>query len=220
MPFRAIARFGRSRSVTAPSAIIQESKPVYDSLLDGMRKRANVTAYTAVGVSNYVIGKVLEAARWAHSEENSQPWDFVVVRDPAMKENIVVAAGDLRWMLTAPVFIVACQNIRSSRAVFGERGEKLFGVQAVAAACQNVTMAAEALGLGTAWVGNFSEPKLSVLLQLPPHIRPAAIITIGWPAAKSTTKPRHPLQDIVHIESYFETPRHREIMQSEKQPLF
>ncbi|MBU5558033.1 MAG: nitroreductase family protein [Candidatus Aenigmatarchaeota archaeon] len=213
MPFKAIGKFARGkRPMMAPEAILPEVKPVYDIVMNEIKKRASIRKYSDVGVSAHLVNMVLEAARYAPSEGDSQPWEFVVVRDPELKQHIVEAAYQQKWMLQAPVFIIACNNVRISRAIYGERGERLYGIQSVAAATQNMLIAAEALGLGTCWVGSFSEPHVSALLHLPEWIRPAAIITLGWPAERPAQREPHKLDDIVHYERYGETPLHRKVV--------
>jgi nitroreductase len=114
-------------------------------------------------------------------------------------------------MANAPVFIVACINMRLASAIYGERGEKLFGIQAVAAAIENMLLAADALGLGTAWVGSFSEAKISVLAGCPEYVRPAAVITVGWPAEKPPQPILQDIKEIVHLEKFGQTILHKDV---------
>jgi len=213
MPFRALGRFAKkTMGYSSPDALMPEVKPIYDMILHEIRKRASVRNYSDVGVSSNLVHQVLEAARWAPSEGDCQPWEFVVVRDMALKAHIVEAAYHQNWMLQAPIFIVACMNLKIARALYGERGERLYGVQSVAASTQNMLIAAEALGLGTCWVGSFSEQHVATLLHLPEWIWPLTIITLGWPAHKSEVSEPHKLDDIVHYEQYGETPLHRRVV--------
>jgi nitroreductase len=220
MPFKTIGKFGKGkRPSVVPEALLPEVKPVYDMIMHEIRKRASVRKYSDVGVANSLVNQVLEAARWAPSEGDAQPWEFVVVRDPTLKAHIVETAFKQNWMLQAPVFIIACTNMRIAKAMYGERGEKLYAIQSTAAAVENVLLVAEALGLGTCWVGAFSEPHLSVLLHLPEWIRPAAIITLGWPAERPAPKEPQKLDDIVHYELYGDTPLHRRVAKEKASPF-
>lgn len=213
MPFKALARFGRARRRTAVE-IIPETKPVYDLVLHEIKKRASIRRYLEKGVPAELVDKVLEAARWAPSEGNVQPWEFVVVRDLELKKQLVKAAYHQSWMLSAPVFIIVCTNMRAAKAIYGERGEKLYAIQSIGAAIQNILLAAEALGLGTCWIGAFSEPQVSVLLHCPDWVRPCAILTLGWSAESPPAG--HPLElhDIVHFESFGETPLRKKVLKA------
>jgi nitroreductase len=220
MPFKTIAKFGKGRRPSVvPEGLLPEIKPVYDTVMGNIMRRKAVRKYSDVGVANYLVTKVLEAARWAPSEGDSQPWEFVVIRDYNIKSQIVEAAYQQNWMLQAPIMIVACVNTKISGAMYGERGEHLFGIQSVAAATENMLLAAESLGLGTCWVGSFSEPHVAVLLHLPDWVRPAAIITLGWPAEQPTVKEPQRLDDIVHYERYGETPLHRRVGRQKLSPF-
>lgn len=212
MVFKTIGKFARGkRPRIIPEALLPEVKPVYDLVIGEIRKRASIRKYSDVGVSAHLVSQVLEAGRWAPSEGDTQPWEFAVVRDPEKKAAIVEAAFGQEWMLQAPVFIIVCINARIAKAMYGDRGERLYSIQSVAAATQNILLAAEALGLGTCWVGAFSEPHVSVLLHLPDWVRPAAIITLGWPAERPAQKEPHRLDEIVHYEQYGETALHRRV---------
>ncbi len=219
MPFKAIGKFAKKRPAMTPEAILPEFKPVYDIMIGQMKKRRSVRKYSDVGVSKDLVDKVIDAARWSPSAGNGQPWEFVVVRDTALKSNIVEAAYQQKWMSQAPIFIVVCINMKISRSMYGERGEHLYGIQSVAAATENMLLAAESLGLGTCWVGSFSEDHVAVLLHLPDWIRPCAIITLGWPAEQLKEKAPHNLDDIVHYDRYGETPLHRRVGREKTRPF-
>jgi nitroreductase len=209
MPFKAIARFGKLHKIA--KKIETGKEPVESDIIDIIKQRTSVRKYLDKDVSDELILEVLDAARHAPSAGNHQPWEFIVVKDPSLKKSIVEACYGQQWMLEAPVFIIACENIRLASAVYGDRGTKLFGIQDVAAACQNILLAAESLGLGTCWIGDFAESSISVLLQCSDTVRPAAIITLGYPAKKEEKPFLHDLEEVVHIERYGETLKLREI---------
>ena len=147
MPFDNVSRFGRRKNIETVEDLIPQEK--FDILFSLIKKRGSVRKYSKKRVSDELILKILESARNAPSAGNHQPWEFIVVRNRDIKSDLVEAAYYQEWMLTAPVFIVACINMRLAGAVFGERGLKLYGSQDVAAAIENMLLAAEALGLGT-----------------------------------------------------------------------
>lgn len=212
MPFKAIAKFAKGRrGLPSPDFLIPDVKPIYDMLMHEIKRRSSVRKYSDVGVSSNLVNQVLEAARWAPSEGDCEPWEFVIVRDPGLKAHVVEAAYHQRWMLQAPVFIVVCVNKKIAKSIYGERGEKLYSIQSVAAATQNILLAAQALGLGTCWVGSFSDQHVATLLHLPEWMSPVTIITLGWPVEKNPPREPHKLDDIVHYEQYGETPLHRKV---------
>ena len=190
----------------------------YNTIKEVIENRRAVRKYIAKDVPDAVVFKLLEAAAHAPSEGNQQPWEFIVVRDHVKKEHIVEACYNQNWMLQAPVFIVACTNMRLARAIYGERGERLYGIQAVAAAIENLLLTAESLGLSTCWVGSFSEAKVAVLTRCPDYIRPAAVITLGYGAESPEAPILQKPEDYIHIEEFGRTLLIEDIVE-QKAPL-
>ncbi len=186
---------------------IPKKLSTFDLLFATLKNRGSVRKFQKKDVPQEILEKILLAATFAPSAGNFQPWEFIVVRDDKMKKSLAGACFDQPWLASAPAIVVACINMRLAGSVFGERGEKLYGIQDVAAACENMLIAATSLGLGSCWVGAFSEPQVSVLLECDQYIRPCAIIALGWPSEEPPPLERHALMDVVHFEKFGETPR-------------
>ncbi len=186
---------------------IPKKLSTFDLLFATLKNRGSVRKFQNKNVPQEILEKILLAATFAPSAGNFQPWEFIVVRDDKMKKNLADACFDQPWLKDAPVIVVACINMRLAGSVFGERGEKLYGIQDVAAACENMLIAATSLGLGSCWVGAFSEPQVSVLLECAQYIRPCAIIALGYPSEEPPALQRQSLADVVHFEKFGETPR-------------
>jgi len=171
-------------------------------VFEAIKKRRSVRAFTNEPVSAKEVKKLIDAARWAPSAGNIQPWEFVVVRDPEIKHGLAVAAQDQTFIEEAPVVIVVCANqLRSSRG-YGSRGVSLYCLQDTAAATQNMLLVAHAMGLATCWVGAFQEEEARKVLNIPNGVRPVAIIPVGHPAQKPMTRSRRPLSEIIHHETF------------------
>lgn len=147
--------------------------------------------------------RVLEAARLAPSAANRQPWSFIVVTDPKVKESLR-SAYDKDWFISAPVIIVACAFperawVRRDGLV---RREKYWKVD-VAIAIQNLVLAAWAEGLGTCWIGAFREKEVKRVLGIPPNVRVVAMTPLGYPTEeKGSITDRKPLEEIVHYDRW------------------
>ncbi|MEM5782585.1 MAG: nitroreductase family protein [Candidatus Aenigmatarchaeota archaeon] len=217
MPFDVIKDFGKGKKEIKYEEPIQPE--IYEILLSIIKKRRSVRKYLKKDVSDDLIEKIIESARFAPSAGNYQPWEFIVVRNEETKKDLVSAAFNQNWMLEAPVFIVTCINMRLAAAVYGERGAKLYGIQSVAAAIENMLLTAEALGLATCWVGAFSEVVVARILECPEYIRPCAIITIGYAAEEPKMPPRQSIQEFTHIEKFGETLQ-MNIVKKEKKPTY
>ncbi|MEM2321100.1 MAG: nitroreductase family protein [Candidatus Bathyarchaeia archaeon] len=171
-------------------------------LFETIKLRRSIRAFTKEDVSDEQIEKTLEAARWAPSAGNLQPWEFIVIRKPEVKREIARAALNQTFIEEAPVVIVVCANEARSGSVYGSRGVNLFCIQDTAAAIENMLLAACALGLGACWVGAFHEEEVRRILKVPRNVRPIAIIPIGKPAEKPSPPRRRPLREIVHYETF------------------
>ena len=216
MPFDSLTRFGRGKRIEYKEDPIIDVPQILCSII---KKRKSVRKYQEKDVPEDLLRMVMESSRFAPSVGNYQPWEFIVVRNDSLRSDIVEGCNGQRWMLSAPIFIVACTNSRLAGATYGERGLRLYGIQAVAAAIQNMLLTAESLGLGTCWVGSFSEIIVSRVLQCPDYVRPCAIITLGYSADETVKAPRQAMKEFVHYEVFGETLQQKEVNE-EKSPTF
>ncbi|MCD6465370.1 nitroreductase family protein [Candidatus Bathyarchaeota archaeon] len=166
------------------------------------RLRRSIRSFTSEDVSDEEIEKILEAARWAPSAGNIQPWEFIVVRNPETKREIARAALNQTFIEEAPVVIVVCADESRSSWVYGSRGATLYCIQDTAAATENMLLAVCALGLGACWVGAFREDEIKRILKIPRGLRPVAIVPIGHPAERPSPPSKRTLKEIVHHESF------------------
>lgn len=222
MPFKTITKFGkRKEQIEIPEEIEEEKREleISDIVISLIKNRRSVRRYQKREVDMKLIMKILESAQYAPSAGNYQPWEFIVVRHLEIKRHLIEACYNQNWMLEAPVFIVVCINSRLAGAVYGERGLKLYGVQGVAAAIQNMLLTAESFGLGTCWIGAFSEIMVSRILECPDYVRPCAIITLGYAAERPSVPARQPLEEFVHIGNFGNTLQ-LEYVKKEKKPTY
>jgi nitroreductase len=144
------------------------------------------------------IDVLLEAARWAPSAGNLQPWKFHVVRNPGIRNELAQAAYGQDFLVDAPVVIVISAVAELSAGTYGERGRSLYCLQDTAAAAQNILLQATMLGLGSAWVGAFRESAVVRALALSEGEKPVAIIPVGYPAEPMPQdRTRKPLEAVV-----------------------
>lgn len=167
-----------------------------------IKERRSVRAYTDEMVSDEAVERLLDAARWAPSAGNGQPWAFVVVKDAEAKQALSYAAQNQSWIQTAPVVLVVCADLKQANRVYGDRGEKLYSMQDTAAATENVLLTAHEMGLGTCWVGAFREKDVAKIVNAPKNVRPVAMIPVGHPAERPAARQRRPVNEIVHYETF------------------
>jgi len=171
-------------------------------VFEAIKKRRSIRAFKNIDVSDEIVEKLIDAARWAPSAGNIQPWEFIVVRNLDAKRRLAEAALNQTFIEEAPVVIVVCADYQRSARGYGSRGATLYCIQDTAAAIQNIHLAAIALGLGTCWIGAFREEPVKKLLGIPDGVRPVAIIPVGYPAEQPAPRPRRPLNEIIHREIF------------------
>lgn len=171
-------------------------------IFEALEKRRSVRAFEAERpVSEADEERLLEAACQAPSAGNVQPWRFFAVRDADLRAQLMGAALGQPWVGEAPLLIVACADLEAHEKAYGRRGVELYSIQDTAAAVENILLAATALGLGSCWVGAFRESEVAAALELPRHVRPLAMIPIGYIRGELWTPPKTPPADVTtHVE--------------------
>ena len=174
-----------------------------NEILKAIRERRSVHRFKPGPVEDEKIRAILEAGRWAPSWTNTQPWEFIVVRDSPAKQGICDIVKKM-WgnvgIEGASVIIVTCVNPTRDPLHFIEDG---------AVATQNMALAAHSLGLASYWLGIFDirntkgsvEERVRDVLQVPRGIRVVAFLPIGVPAYNIEGK-RKWLRDMTHYEQY------------------
>jgi len=154
------------------------------NILDTIKNRRSVREFTDQEIPEQAIAVLIEALRWAPSAGNLQSRKFYFVLNEDLRNKLAQAGlkqNFVSFIARAPLVIVACADLRIVSR-YGERGTELYCIQDTAASIQNLLLAAHDLGLGTCWAGAFNEKKVRDILDLPDHLRPVAIVPVGYPA--------------------------------------
>ncbi|MCU1665420.1 MAG: nicotinate-nucleotide--dimethylbenzimidazole phosphoribosyltransferase [Pseudonocardiales bacterium] len=183
-------------------------------------------------VDDAVLRRVLAAAHAAPSVGFSQPWDFLVIRDRAVRERVQahVATSRAAYAATLPGaraaafrdlkieavldaslnIAVTCDPTRGGRHTLGRQTQPRTAPYSTVGAVQNLWLAARAEGLGVGWVSFGDERAMAALLGLPPHLELVAYLCVG-PVDAFATEPelatagwarRRPLRWAVHHDTY------------------
>ena len=167
-------------------------------LKEAIRKRRSIRAYKDRPVPEEKLLEVLEAARLAPSGRNSQSRKFIVVRDVEKKQALGQASGGQAHVHTAPVIIAAVATDPDS---YMPCGVLTYPVD-LAIAIDHMTLAAVEEGLGTCWIGAFSQEEVKRILQVPEELSIINLLTLGFPAEAGRPKNRKALEDIICYETY------------------
>jgi nitroreductase len=171
-------------------------------VFEAIKNRRSVRAYKKQELRPGSVEKLLEAARWAPSAGNVQPWAFVVASSPQTKRDLSLAAYGQKDLEEASVVIVVCADEKRAEQNYGARGKTLYCLQDTAAAVQNILLTAYSLGLGSCWIGAFKEEEARKVINAPKEMRPVALIPIGYPNESPSPRNRRPVSEIMHKETF------------------
>ena len=156
-------------------------------VFEAIMNRRSIRKFTEAPVTDDQITRILEAAMMAPSAGNSQPWQFIVVRNKDIQTEIKEINQYAPFAPKAPVGILVCGDLSL---------EKFPGywVQDCSAATQNILLAVQGLGLGAVWTGIYPMEerikKFKALFNLPEQVIPLGYIVIGHPAQHPTAVSR------------------------------
>ena len=183
-------------------------------------------------VPDEVLGRILDAAHHAPSVGFMQPWDFIVVRDPAIRQRVRdsfkaanLEAADmfedekqktyrrlkLEGIVEAPIGIcITCDRSRTGPVVLGRTHQADMDLYSAVCAVQNLWLAARAENIGVGWVSIIRHDDLREALGIPPSIQPIAYLCVGYvthffqkPELETAGwLPRMPLSDVVWIDGW------------------
>lgn len=151
--------------------------------IENIMTRTSIRAFTPEKLTDAEIETLLRAGMAAPTAVNKQPWDFVVVDDPALLDSLQAALSK------APITRANCQQVivvcgNMQKALEGDA--QAYWIQDCSAATQNILLAAHAMGLGAVWCGVLPIKErievVSAVLKLPSFVRPLCVIPVGHPA--------------------------------------
>ncbi|MFC2029319.1 nitroreductase family protein [Chloroflexota bacterium] len=160
-------------------------------MLDIIKSRRSIRRFQDKPIPPEAIQELLEAAQWAPSGSNNQPWVFVVVQEPDTLQKIKMFSPGLGGDPVALLIMCGDQSIKGSTAIMD-----------VSMATQNVMLAANEIGLGSCCIRSHNQGALQLFLKLPSHIVPELTISLGYPAESPKPLSRRPIEETIHWEEY------------------
>lgn len=174
---------------------------------DVIQARRSIRHYRPDPVDPALVDRVLEAGLLVPSAGNRQPWGYVVVeRDAGLKQAVVsttfrgnmwVNSRPQDWIGEAPVVIVVCADVQRSISRYGWLQSQELILEDIAAAVENMLLAAVALGLASCWVGGFDHVGLARCLGLAEMVEPLAILPLGYAEHSPTPPAKRLLADVI-----------------------
>lgn len=174
-----------------------------------INNRQSVRGYKPDMVEKDKLDRVLEAGRIAPSACNAQPWKFIVVDDPELKNKVADATsnrviGINHFTKQAPVHIVVVLEPANFNSNFGSiMKDKNLPLIDIGIAAAHLSLQATAEGLGTCILGWFNEGTIKKLLNIPKSKRVILVITLGYAASDELReKKRKTTDEVVSINKY------------------
>jgi len=197
------------------------------TLLHGINSLRSVRKFRADPVPDEVIHAILKSATRAASGSNTQPWEFVIVRDVKVKARLTepmlrtwldrLGSGPRMTGRMKEVYDDATEMLRDTEKVPAiiyccmdlNRVSKSEEVRyaSILPAVQNLMLAAHAMGLGTCLTVHGStptrgEPEVKGILGIPDHVKIACLVYLGYPAVKLGPPKRKPLEQFTHYDGW------------------
>lgn len=173
------------------------------NFLELVKTRQSVRSYTDKPVEQEKLINCLEAARLSPSACNSQPWRFIVVDEPELREKVARSTfSELvsfnKFSVDAPVLVVVTANKGNLKTKVGQMITDIpYYLIDIGIAAEHFCLQAAEEGLGTCMMGWFKEKEIKKHLSIPKDERVVLVISIGYPKTETIrNKNRKPLKEI------------------------
>ena len=166
--------------------------------IKNLLQRRSIRKYTDKPIAEAIIEDLLNAGMHAPSARNIQPWHYVVINDRHTLDELAVAHPHAKMLKQATLAILVCGD---------KKLQEMDGyiIQDCSAATQNILLAAHAHGLGSVWLGMYPREQrmqgVAKLLDLPDHILPVSLISIGYPDEQKEAPERYK-SDRIHFNKF------------------
>jgi nitroreductase len=164
-------------------------------IIKAIFERRSVRRFMNAPVSRDLVMAALEAASWAPSGLNNQPWRFALIWDWESREAL---AALTRYSSTIESAAVLIAVFLDSEASYDHTKD----CQAVGACLQNLLLALHSFDLGAVWIGEIlrNGGRVIEVLKLPEKLELMAVVAVGHPAHRDQVSDRRPLEELILLE--------------------
>lgn len=159
-------------------------------VLEAIRTRRSIRSFRADPVPEQDVVKILDAARWAPSAGNKQPWIFIYIRDPQVLRMVKNCSPGFYADATGAI-VVGVDKQNEER-----------GVLDVCFAAENILLAAHALSIGSCAIVSFNGEAIKKIVNAPENWKPILVISLGYPNKVPDPPTKKRLSEIVNIDSF------------------
>jgi nitroreductase len=164
-------------------------------MIELIKKRRSVREFLNKPISRDFLEKIVDAARFAPTARNVQPWEFVVVTEKEALKNIADISEHGKFIASAA----------ASLLVFSQ--DTKYFLEDCSAATQNAMLAASALGIGSCWVAGDKKSyagEFNLLFGVPINFKLVSIIALGYPITEKVFRiaEKKSLREVLHWEKF------------------
>ena len=173
-----------------------------------IKGRRSIRKYEEKDVPEELLNQVFEAVRWSPSWRNTQVWEIIVIKDPAIKDKLSQTLApknpSTKAIANAPVVLAVCGKLKTSGFFEGHARTKLGDMYMydLGLATQNLCLAAHYLGLGSVVVGSFDIDKAEEILGVPEGYGVVVLIPLGYPAKGAPAPKRREIAEFIHADRF------------------
>jgi nitroreductase len=154
---------------------------------DAIRERRSIRKYKNKQISGDIMDDLLDSMRLAPSSSNGQRWHAIVVTDPELKNKLVAASGNQKFVAGCSAYLVGIIDAGDD-----------FTTVDLSIALDHLTLHAVERGLGTCWIGDFDPEKVRKILNIPKDKEIPICMTLGYPAQNPSARRRKKLSEMFH----------------------
>ena len=179
-----------------------------NQVLDSIKARRSVRKFQDKPVDEATLQTLLEVVQWSPSWANTQCWEVIVVKDPALREQLqaAMAKGNpaTKTIVSAPLLLVLCAKKNSSGYYNGQVTTKYgdWMLYDLGIASMSLCLAAHSLGLGSVVVGLFDHDAAARAVGLPEGYELVSILPMGYPDQSPKAPPRKEISQFVHYDRF------------------
>jgi nitroreductase len=164
-------------------------------IMKAILERRSVRQFMDAPVPRDLIMTAIEAASWAPSGLNNQPWRFAIIWDKTLQEAVAGLTKYSNILKSASVLIPVFLDKEASYDYTKD-------CQAVGACLQNLLLSLHSMDLGAVWIGEILRNKERVreTLKLPGRLELMAIVAVGYPASRNQKSTRRPIEELIVLE--------------------
>ena len=158
---------------------------------EAIQNRLSIRQYAEASIPAEHLEILFKALQLAPSANNYQNWEFVFARDPDIKQSLVPACLNQRFIKDCSYFIAAV----------ADPAQKWHMVDATIALTQFTLQAVE-LGYGTCWIGAFDETGIKRVLNIPADKKVVICMTFGMPRGRHTHRGRKDVDEFIYLNQF------------------